>query len=108
LRTITDILALMVIAFAFDLPAYPQVSFERLRNASKEPQNWLMYSGDYAGRRFSGLDQVNRNNARALVTKWAYQTAATGKLETTPLVVDGAVSPNHVLAQSRRRHQSVP
>jgi len=91
LRTITDILALMVIAFAFDLPAYPQVSFERLRNASKEPQNWLMYSGDYAGRRFSGLDQVNRNNARALVAKWAYQTAATGKLETTPLVVDGVL-----------------
>src|SRR3979490_2940319 len=66
-----------------------QVTFERLLNSAKEPQNWLMYSGDYAGRRFSPLDQINTGNARTLAAKWVYQTAATGKLETTPLVVDG-------------------
>ncbi len=66
-----------------------QVTFERLLNSAKEPQNWLTYSGDYAGRRFSPLDQINTGNARTLVAKWVYQTAATGKLETTPLVVDG-------------------
>src|SRR5215471_5839799 len=66
-----------------------QVTFERLINSSKEPQNWLTYSGNYAGHRFSPLDQVNTSNVHSLVAKWAYQTAATGKLETTPLVVDG-------------------
>jgi alcohol dehydrogenase (cytochrome c) len=66
-----------------------QVTFERLLNSGKEPQNWLTYSGDYSGRRFSSLDQINITNARSLVAKWVYQTAATGKLETTPLVVDG-------------------
>ena len=66
-----------------------QVTFERLLNSGKEPQNWLTYSGDYSGRRFSPLDQINRKNAHSLVAKWVYQTAATGKLETTPLVVDG-------------------
>src|SRR5882762_4739263 len=66
-----------------------QVTFERLLNSAKEPQNWLTYSGDYAGRRFSPLDQINPGNARTLVAKWVYQTAGTGKLETTPLVVDG-------------------
>src|SRR5213594_1626077 len=69
--------------------SYGQVTFERLVNAAKEPQNWLTYSGDYAGRRFSPLDQINTANARSLVAKWVYQTAATGKFETTPLVVDG-------------------
>jgi alcohol dehydrogenase (cytochrome c) len=69
--------------------SYGQVTFERLVNATKEPQNWLTYSGDYAGRRFSPLDQINTANARSLVAKWVYQTAATGKFETTPLVVDG-------------------
>ena len=49
----------------------------------------MTYSGDYSGKRFSGLDQVNITNARTLVAKWVYQTGATGKLETTPLVVDG-------------------
>jgi alcohol dehydrogenase (cytochrome c) len=66
-----------------------QVTFERLLNASKEPQNWLTYSGEYAGQRFSALDQVNTANAPSLTAKWVYQTAATGKFETTPLVVDG-------------------
>src|SRR5271168_1772301 len=66
-----------------------QVTFERLANSEKEPQNWLTYSGDYLGRRFSRLDQINIKNARSLVAKWVYQTGATGKLETSPLVVDG-------------------
>src|SRR5271154_4429233 len=66
-----------------------QVTFDRLVNSGKEPQNWLTYSGDYSGRRFSSLDQIKVTNARSLVAKWVYQTGATGKLETTPLVVDG-------------------
>jgi len=69
--------------------AYGQVTFDRLLNSSKEPQNWITYSGDYAGRRFSALNEVNTANARSLVAKWVYQTGATGKFETTPLVVDG-------------------
>ena len=68
---------------------YGQVTPERLLNSAKEPQNWLMYSGDYAGRRYSALEQINVSNARALVPKWVYQTVAVGKFETTPLVVDG-------------------
>jgi alcohol dehydrogenase (cytochrome c) len=82
-------LALMMTMFLPTLPAHPQVTLERLRNSFKEPQNWFMYSGDYAGRRFSGLDQVNQSNAKALVAKWVYQTGGSGKFETTPLVVDG-------------------
>ncbi len=66
-----------------------QVTAQRLVDSAKEPQNWLMYSGDYAGRRFSALEQINTSNAASLVPKWAYQTMAGGKFETTPLVVDG-------------------
>ena len=69
--------------------AHAQVTYDRLLNSTKEPQNWLTYSGDYSGRRFSTLDQINASNARTLTAKWVYQTAATGKVETTPLVVDG-------------------
>jgi alcohol dehydrogenase (cytochrome c) len=69
--------------------ARAQVTAERLLNSGKEPQNWLMYSGDYAGRRFSSLEQITTTNAGGLVPKWAYQTMAGGKFETTPLVVDG-------------------
>src|SRR5258707_7231081 len=62
--------------------ALAQVTFERLVNSAKEPQNWMTYSGDYTGKRFSGLEQVNITNVRALVAKSVYQTGATRKLET--------------------------
>jgi len=81
---------LLLAASNFVAPnAHSQVTPQRLLDSAKEPQNWLMYSGDYSGHRFSTLDQISTTNASALVPKWAYQTMAGGKFETTPLVVDG-------------------
>jgi len=79
--------------------SHTQVTSERLINSAREPQNWMTYSGDYSGRRFSALDQINTTNARTIAAKWVYQTAATGKLETTPLVVDGIL---YATAQDNR------
>jgi alcohol dehydrogenase (cytochrome c) len=73
----------------FTTVATAQVTPQRLLNAGQEPQNWLMYSGDYSGKRFSSLQEIKIGNAEKLVPKWAYQTMAGGKFETTPLVVDG-------------------
>jgi alcohol dehydrogenase (cytochrome c) len=73
----------------FASAAQAQVTFERLVNSAKEPQNWMTYSGDYSGKRFSTLEEINRTTVHSLVAKWVYQTGATGKLETSPLVVDG-------------------
>lgn len=81
-------LALLCVA-GLACEARGQVSPERLSHADAEPQNWLTYSGDYAGRRFSLLKQIDVANTHELVPKWAYQTMAGGKFESTPLVVDG-------------------
>jgi alcohol dehydrogenase (cytochrome c) len=80
-----------VMLLGLSASANAQVTAERLGNASKEPQNWLMYSGDYAGQRYSALEQIGIGNAGFLAPKWAYQTMAGGKFETTPLVVDGVL-----------------
>jgi len=80
---------LLTIAACVVPSARAQVTPQRLQDSAKEPQNWLMYSGDYAGRRFSTLEQINTSNAAMLVPKWVYQTMAGGKFETTALVVDG-------------------
>lgn len=88
---LTKVLLAGVISGGLAFAASAQVTPQRLLDSAKEPQNWLMYSGDYAGRRFSALDQVNTANASSLVPKWAYQTMAGGKFETTPLVVDGVL-----------------
>lgn len=65
------------------------VPYERIVGAAKEPQNWFSYFGDYQGRHYSLLDQVNTSNARELQTAWVFQPQGSGLVEASPLVVDG-------------------
>ena len=65
------------------------VSYERLLDAPNQPENWLTYNGDYSGRRYSGLDQINRENVDDLQVAWVYQMQRPGIVETTPIVFDG-------------------
>ena len=84
------------------VPGFRPVTAERLVNAPAEPQNWLMYSGDYKSRRYSGLDQIHQGNVTQLQVQWAYQLQDPGRAGTTPLVVDGVMyitaSPSSVIA----------
>jgi alcohol dehydrogenase (cytochrome c) len=66
-------------------------TYERILNASHEPETWLTYSGSYAGWRYSALDEINTTNAARLTLQWAFQPADLGQFETTPLVVDGVL-----------------
>src|ERR1700752_639868 len=68
------------------------VTSQRLVNADKEPQNWLMNHRTYDGQRFSPLARINRENVSHL--KLAYAVALGGGagnewVEATPLVEDG-------------------
>src|SRR5215467_14265952 len=76
--------------------AWPAVAADitpdRLVNADKEPQNWLMNHRTYDGQRFSPLARINKDNVKSL--KLAYAVALGGttvneNLEATPLVDDG-------------------
>ncbi|MFL6450195.1 MAG: pyrroloquinoline quinone-dependent dehydrogenase [Bryobacteraceae bacterium] len=74
-----------------------QVTADRMLHADNEPQNWLTYSGSYAGIRYSPLSQINRENVKDLQVKWVYRPSFTktrnnqSKMENTPLVVDGVI-----------------
>jgi alcohol dehydrogenase (cytochrome c) len=70
---------------------HAQVSFERLLRAASEPQNWLTYSGGYAGQRYSLLRQITPANVKNLEQQWVFQAESLEKFETTPLVVDGVM-----------------
>jgi len=48
-RSISRTLAIWVIVGLLAVWADGQVTFERLVNSAKEPQNWMTYSGDYTG-----------------------------------------------------------
>src|SRR5579872_357933 len=79
-----------------------QVTFDRLVNAPKEPQNWLTYSGNLMSQRYTPLDQVTPQNVKNLELKWLFQARSLEKFEATPLVVDGVMytvqAPNDVVA----------
>ncbi|MGH9694528.1 MAG: PQQ-binding-like beta-propeller repeat protein, partial [Bryobacteraceae bacterium] len=51
--------------------------------------NWLSYNGDYTGRRYSGLKQLNPANVAQLRAQWVFHSPNSNHLEGTPVVVDG-------------------
>jgi alcohol dehydrogenase (cytochrome c) len=79
-----------------------QVTWERLANEQKEPQNWLTYSGSNNGQRYSALTQITAANVKNLQLKWVFQARSFEKFEATPLVVDGVMytvqAPNDIVA----------
>jgi alcohol dehydrogenase (cytochrome c) len=96
---------LLLISIAGSLsvgPGLAQVSFNRILDADKEPQNWLTYSGTLQGLRYSSLTQITRDNVKKLQQQWVFQARSLEKFEATPLVVDGVLytvqAPNDVVA----------
>ena len=83
-------------------PSGSPVTSERLLNASEEPENWLMYSGQYNSQRHSRLTAIDKSNVDQLEVKWVKQLETLADVETTPLVVDGVMyltqSPSNVIA----------
>ena len=67
------------------------LSPERIRNAAAEPHNWLTYWGDYQGRHYSSLKQIDKGNVGRLQARWAVQMPGDTLLEATPLVIDGVM-----------------
>ncbi len=80
--------------------ACAQVPYERIREAAKEPGNWLTYSGNLQGHRFSPLTELTPANVGGLKVKWAYQFPG-GRNQVSPIVADGVMyvtSPNRAAA----------
>src|SRR5687768_12716599 len=80
----------------------PNLSFERIMQANREPQNWPTYSGSLTSQRHSLLTTIRPGNARDLELKWVFQSRSLDRHQVTPLVVDGTMytiqSPNTVIA----------
>src|ERR1043165_9106980 len=74
----------------------------------KQPVDaWPTYNGDYSGRRFSPLNQINAGNVHTLALAWAARFNATPNptIKATPLMVNGILyfsAPNNVWAADAR------
>jgi len=85
--------------------------YERIRGAASEPGNWLTYWGDYSGRHFSPLAQINPRNVAQLQAQWAVQMPGDALVESTPIVADGVLyttgQPGQVFALDARTGRQV-
>jgi glucose dehydrogenase len=89
-RATASMLGGMMIAVSPALAA--DVTPERLVNADREPQNWLMNHRTYDAQRYSPLDKINKGNVKDVKLAYAVAiggTAANENLEATPLAEDG-------------------
>lgn len=71
--------------------------------------SWPTYNGDYSGRRYSSLAQINQTNVRGLTLAWAAQMQS-GTIKATPLEVDGILyltTPDNVWALDARTGRTV-
>lgn len=97
--------------FASAAIAQVSVPSERIVNSANEPGNWLTHGGNYAGHRYSTLEQITHDNVAKLKPAWVYQARDAGKWEVTPLVVDGIIylseRPNVVTALDARTGRPV-
>jgi len=67
------------------------VSLERLRNADREPGEWMTNGRDRDGSFSSPLKQINASTVSRLGFAWQYKTGTYRGMEATPLVVDGTL-----------------
>jgi alcohol dehydrogenase (cytochrome c) len=54
-----------------------------------DDSDWLMYNKDFAGQRYSTLDQITKDNAQHLSPVCLFQAGEIGSFETAPVVYNG-------------------
>ena len=97
------VLTLMFFALVFALIGEPAMGQEqslavgnsKVREedllASPVGANWTSYNGDYTGRRYSILREINTSNVAQLRAAWVFHPGNSQRLEATPIVVRGVM-----------------
>lgn len=74
---------------ALAAPTWQNVTDERLLNAAKNPNDWLIYGKDYNATRFSSLKQINTSNVKKLKLEYSYSLGTLEGQQLTPIVNNG-------------------
>jgi acido-empty-quinoprotein group A len=84
----------LVILLLLAIGAYaPRIAAQELDPAAlSKPatDTWPTYNGDYSGKRFSPLDQINATNVNSLTLAWVFHPRAS-TIKATPLEVNGVL-----------------
>ncbi len=60
---------------------------DELMKLEKDPNQWVMPTGNYANTRYSTLDQINKSNVKNLRPVWSFSTGVLRGHEGGPLVI---------------------
>jgi glucose dehydrogenase len=94
--------------FAF-LLAFAGDGLDPAKLLTPPTDTWPTYNGDYSGRRYSTLAQINQSNVGDLTVAWIAQMG-TVAIKSTPLVVNGVMyltTPDNVFALDARSGRTV-
>jgi PQQ-dependent dehydrogenase (methanol/ethanol family) len=92
--------------------ASPALANDDLIKLSSDPNNWVIQSGDYAGHRYSKLDQITTDNVGQLKVAWSFSTGVLRGHEGGPLVIGDVMYlhspfPNTVFALDLNDEQKI-
>lgn len=85
------LLALSVLSLIACEGNIADINWQRVQNADREPQNWLVHGRTFDEQRFSPLQTINADNVADLGLAWYLDLGTDRGLEGTPIVVDGVI-----------------
>ncbi len=93
----------LALASLFTLTAGPALANDELLKLEKDPNQWVMPTGDYANHRYSELKQITKDNVKNLRPVWTFSTGVLRGHEGAPLVIGDVMFvhtpfPNYVYA----------
>jgi len=77
----------LLVAAAVALPTSGVLANEELMKMEKNPNEWVMPTGDYANHRYSTLKQITKDNVKNLHPVWTFSTGVLRGHEGAPLVI---------------------
>ncbi len=81
----------VVQARASQTPGNDNSSKSAVKHRSEEARDWPAYGGSPEDTHYSSLSQINRTNVKELKVAWSFDTGEPGGLETSPIIVAGAL-----------------
>lgn len=95
---------LLVLALVLHAPFVAAQGLDPAALLKPATDTWPTYNGDYSGRRFSPLDQINATNIDSLTLAWIFPVGV-ATIKSTPLEVNGVLyftAPDNVWAVDAR------
>src|SRR5271154_1192921 len=82
------VLLLLLFSMALRPPFAAAQELDPAALLKRATDTWPTYNGDYSGKRYSTLDQINAGNINTLTLAWVFPTHGT-TIKSTPLEVNG-------------------